>query len=304
MKFLILLLTLFSTHAMAVNCPMYAFVNSVNFVQMQADQSVAVDIDLYRFTSHNDCKKYSLGITTGSASSYSRKLYNAQHSVSYNFHENESTSKVIKDLDDGNNSEHVSINFKNSYYQRVTVYARMPNPYSNGNLQTGLYSDNVTINIRPTKNGTTGGVSRSVSLYLNIQSDLNISLVEKGGAFNENSTFYSLSFIPMVGGQTKGMHLIVKSNSGYRITVSSENDGRLTHVNKPNGNTVDYTFSVNGVGRSLIGSLNNPDEIFYSPVASPNDGDVIDIDVTIDSVINKLSGTYRDHIYFNAISTH
>ena len=304
MKSLVLFLMIISSSSYAVNCPLFAFVNSVNFVQMQADQSVAVDIDFYRLSSDKDCKKYTLGITTGASSSYTRKLYNSQHSVDYNFHENESTTRVIKDLGDGSNNEHVSINFKNSYYKRVTIYARMPNPYSNGNLQTGLYSDNVTINVRPDKNGTTGGLSRSLALYLNIQSDLNISLVEKGGAFNENSTFYSLSFVPMSGGQTKGMHLIVKSNSGYRITVSSENDGRLTHINQPTGNTVDYTFSVNGVGRSLVGSLTSPDEIFYSPVASPNSGDIIDIDVTIDSVINKLSGTYRDHIYFNAISTY
>jgi hypothetical protein len=270
---------------------------------MEADQSIAVEIDLYRFNSDKDCKKYELGISTGTASSYERRLYNGTSTVAYNFYETDRTTRIIKDIGDGNKDNNVSIDFKKNYYKKVIIYAKMPNPYESGNLLPGQYADTVSINIVPKKKNTTGGTSKNISLYLNVQSDLSICLVDKGQPYEEGRTNYALMYGTLVEGQTKGLDLIIKSNSGYRVTVSSENDGRLTHTNSTNYK-IDYSFIVNGQSRSLVGSKNNPTEIYYSPVASHENGDVVDIDVSIGSVAGKLAGPYRDYIYFNAISTH
>lgn len=310
MKVLILFVYLFSINSFAkikpgedVVCLLSISVNDVSFVQSEEDQSVAVNIELERHNSDKKCKKYTLGISTGSASSYDRKMYSGSSSVAYNFYKDESTSKIIKDLGDGGGQDHVTIDFRNDQSKTITIFARMPNPFVNGDLSPGLYSDLVSINIEAKDKKATGLSSANLPVYLNIQSDINISLVDKGQAFQDNRTSYALHYGVMVAGQTKGLHLIVKANSGYQITVSSEGDGRMRHVDRQT-NFVDYVFSVNNSNMSLVGSKNNPVDIFYSPTGSPSTGEVIDLDVTIQSVDNKLSGTYRDFIYINAISTH
>ena len=284
-------------------CILSISVNEVNFIQAKEDQSVAINIDLTRLNVKKECKKYSLGISTGNSSSYDRKMYNGSSNVSYNFYKNESTSKIIKDLSDGGKADHVSIDFKNSLVKTVTIFARMPNPYIGGVLLPGLYSDLVSINIEASDKNATGTSSVSMSVNLNIQADISISLVDKGQPYEENQTNYALHYGVMIAGQSKGLNLIVKSNSGYMITVTSEGDGRMRHTEDQN-QFVDYVFTVNSSNMSLVGSKTTPVEIFYSSTGAPNDGEVIDLDVTIQSVENKLSGTYRDFIYINAISTH
>jgi spore coat protein U-like protein len=286
-----------------VECLLSISVSEVNFVQSEEDQSVAVTLNLIRENDDKKCKKYTLGISTGSSSSYNRKMYNGSESVEYNFYKDENTSKIIKDLVDGGDRDHVKIDFKKNNTKTITIFARMPNPYIGGVLVPGMYSDLVAVNIEASDKKAYGTSTANLSVNLNIQSDINISLVDKGQPYQDNRTNYALFYGVMIAGQTKGLHLIVKSNSGYRITLSSEGNGRMRHVNRPL-NYVDYNFAVNGSNMSLIGSKNNPIEVFSSPMGAPQDGEIIDLDVTIQSVDNKLSGTYRDFIYINAISTH
>ena len=293
------MLLLFSHVSFGAHCPLIMFVSNVTFVQTDQDQSVALDVDLFKFGS--SCKKFKLGITTGDANNYNRRVYSGTDSIRYNFHPSDNTSTILKDVGVGNKKSNVKVDFKNGFYKRITVYAKLPNAYASGNPDPGQYSDIVTVNVEPDGNNT-GGATKNISVFLNIFSDLSISLVDKGQPFEEGRTNYALMYGTMVQGQTKGLSLIIKANSGYRVSVSSENDGALTHINSPSYK-VNYSFIVNGQGRSLVGSKNNPTEIFYSPVASGNNGDVVDIDVSIGNVDNKLAGPYQDYIYFNAIST-
>ncbi|OUR95468.1 hypothetical protein A9Q84_16680 [Halobacteriovorax marinus] len=303
MKSIITLCFLFSLNSLAVDCSLFVFVNDVYFVQTNSDQSLAVDVDVYRFNNHRKCKKYRLGITTGGSGNYSRKLYNGADSVDYNYHKRENSSSPIKDVLDAQGGQQ-RVDFKmNGIYKRVTFFARLPDPFSAGNVSTGLYLDTATINIVPRDGGTTGGYSVNISSYLNVQSDVNISLVERGGQFDPNRTAITLDYGLMTTGETRGFDLVVKSNSGYRISVSSENNGVMSHISQANFN-VGYSFGVNGSSLSLVGSKLSPIDIFNSSSPSTSTGDVIEIDVSILDTSNKLSGAYSDYIYFTATSTY
>jgi len=304
MKSLILLCFLFSFNSFAaIDCQLFASVNDIYFVQTSSDQSIAVDVDVFRFNNNKKCKKFRLGVTTGGSGTYSRKLFNNSAVVDYNYHKNESTTSPIKDVLDAQGGSQ-RVDFKmNGFYKKVTFFARLPDPFAAGTVATGLYSDTATINIVPRTNGVTGGFSLNISSFLNVLSDVNISLVERGGQFDPNRTAITLDYGVMTTGESRGFDLVVKSNSGYKISVSSENNGVMAHIDQ-SSYQVGYSFGVNGNSLSLIGSKTSPIDIYNSSTPSTTTGDVIEIDVSILSTVNKLSGHYNDYIYFTATSTY
>ncbi|WP_417335034.1 hypothetical protein [Halobacteriovorax marinus] len=297
MKFLAIILFFITLNTYADYCPIYISTGNVDFVQSSSDQSVAIDLHIYSFSSSNQCRQYDLGVTTGSANSYSRKLYNGAHSLNYNIYKSEYTSTPLRSINDArNNSERIRFRM-DSWYTRITLYVRLPAPGSG--LQNGLYTDTTQIKVYPRGNNTGGGYT-NLTTNLNIQSNINLSLVARGGQYDENQTAYTLDFGSMSAGKLRSFDLIVKSNTGYRINVSSEYDGALAH-NQNNSYKVGYNFGVNGSNMSLVGSKNSPRQIYSSNGASTN-GQVIEIDISLLSVNGKLSGNYSDYIYFTAIS--
>ncbi len=297
MKIVLLLLILFSFKSFAENCYVYVTSPVANFTQSTSDQSIAVDLDLVKFSNSNRCRSYYLGFSKGSAGSYDRKLYNGGYSVNYNIYEKENTSKELWSAYENSSSRKIKVDM-DSWYKRVTVYVKLPAPTST--LQTGLYTDSTQIQILPRSNGSTGGGFSQLTTNLNIQSDINLSLVGRGGQYDENQTSHTLNFGTMTTGKMRSFDLIVKANTGYRVSVSSEYDGSLAHNEKSNYK-VGYTFSVNGSGMSLVGSKSSPKQIFSSNSPSQN-GRVIEIDVSLLNTEQKLSGPYSDYIYFTAIS--
>lgn len=299
MRILILFFLLFSSNIFGANCPVYISTGSVDFSQVNVDQSIAIDVHLYKFSMSNNCKQFDLGVTSGSANSYSRKLYNGGYSLSYNIYSSETTSTALRSVNDAQNNNE-RIRFKmDSWYTKITLYVRLPYWGNSTILQNGLYTDTTQIQVIPRGNNTGGG-TRNLTTNLNVQSDINISLVNRGGQYDENQTSYSLDFGTMTTGKVRSMDLIVKSNTGYRINVSSEYDGSLTHNERPSYK-VGYQFGVNGSYMSLVGSKTSPKQIYSSNSASQN-GQVIEVDVSLLSTSDKLSGTYTDYIYFTAIS--
>ncbi|WP_372652671.1 spore coat protein U domain-containing protein [Halobacteriovorax sp.] len=299
MRILILFFIFFSSSIFGANCPVYISAGNVDFSQVNVDQSVALDIHIYRFSTSNQCKNYDLGITSGSANSYSRKLYNGANTLNYNIYKDDSTSTALRSLNDAqNNSQRIRFQM-NSWYTKLTVYVRLPYWGNSTVLQNGLYTDTTQIQVYPRGNNSGGG-SRNLTTNLNVQSDINISLVGRGGQYDENQTSYSLDFGTMSAGKVRSFDLIVKSNTGYRINVSSEYDGSLAHNDQSNYK-VGYNFGVNGSDMSLVGSKSSPKQIYSSNSASQN-GQVIEVDITLLNTSGKLSGSYTDYIYFTAIS--
>ncbi|GEM_PF-6146862 len=299
MRLLIFFLILFSTNAFADYCPLFVRVGSVDFSQVTVDQSIAVDVDIYRFTTSNQCKQFDLGVSSGSANSYSRKLYNGTSTLNYNIYNDDSTSTALRSVNDAqNNNQRVRFKMDN-FFKKITLYVRLPYWGNSTSLENGLYTDTTQVQVYPRGNNT-GGSSSNLITNLNVQSDVNISLVGRGGQYDENQTSYSLDFGTMTAGKMRSFDLIVKSNTGYRINVSSEYDGSLAH-NENSSYKVGYNFSVNGSNMSLVGSKSSPKQIYASSSASQN-GEVIEVDISLLSTSNKLSGTYTDYIYFTAIS--
>lgn len=297
MKYVAFFIFLFSFSTLAEYCPVYISVGDVNFSQLNTDQSVAVDVHIFRYSSSNQCKQYTLGVSTGSSNSYSRKLYNGGYDLNYNIYKTSTTSTTLRSINDAsNNSQRIKFTMQ-SWYTKLTLYVRLPAPGSS--LQNGLYTDTTQVQVYPRGNNTGGGVT-NLTTNLNVQSDINISLVSRGGQYDENQTYYSLDFGSMSLGKTKSFDLIVKSNTGYQINVSSEYNGYLSH-NDNSSYKIGYDFGVNGSNMSLVGSKSSPKQIYSSNSPSTN-GQVIEIDVSLKSVSDKLSGNYTDYIYFTAIS--
>lgn len=297
MKVFVVLAFIFSLNSLAANCPLFVSTGAVNFVQSTSDQSVAIDVHLFRYNTSSQCKKYELGVTTGSANSYSRKLYNGGYDLSYNIYRSSTTSTALRSVNDAQgNSQSIKFSM-NSWYTKLTLYVRLPAPTLG--LENGLYTDTTQIQVVPRGNNSGGG-NTNLTTNLNVLSDINISLVGRGGQYNENQTSHTLNFGAMTTGKTRSFDLIVKANTGYQINVSSEYDGSLSHTQKPTYK-VGYNFNVNGSSMSLVGSKNSP-RLIYSSNSPNQNGQVIEIDVSLLNTDQKLSGAYSDYIYFTAIS--
>jgi len=172
------------------------------------------------------------------------------------------------------------------------------------NLPPGLYTESLIFRIGARLTNPPAGdyatfptvLSRAVQFIYEVEKELSFSLVATGGVFDPFSTSRLLSFGELESGESRTADIIIKTNVGYRLQASSENNGRMQHSS---GATVDYSLSVSGTNVSLAGSSGTPVLISSNSTSSPTLGFVLPLVVEVGSLTGaEPGGDYTDSVRF------
>lgn len=169
-----------------------------------------------------------------------------------------------------------------------------------GVLAPGLYTESLIFRVAarltspPLGDWVTWPVSlsRAVQFVYKVEKELSLSLVATGGVFDPLSTAKVMSFGELEAFEIRTADVIVKTNVGYRLKVSSVNDGQMIHSS---GASVPYTLKASGSLINLIGSSSSPVVVSASAANSPPLGFLVPMELGVGAVTgNELGGEYSD----------
>ncbi len=129
--------------------------------------------------------------------------------------------------------------------------------------------------------------TRTVKIRTPVAAVVDVSLIDGGGRRDLGGARSVLDFGQFTTGKTKHFRIEVKTNSGYDITLESENRGVLRLADVVEFSTVPYTLSIEGLALDLGSAVSLP----FSMVRPSHR-----FAVTIGRIGNALSGRYRDNI--------
>ncbi len=129
--------------------------------------------------------------------------------------------------------------------------------------------------------------SRTVKIRTQVAAVVEVSLIDSGGRRDLAGARSVLDFGRLETGETKHFRIDAKANSGYDITLESENRGALRLTDGAASSRVPYTLSLDGLALDLGATLFLP----FS-TARPSHR----FAVTIGRIGNALSGRYQDNI--------
>ncbi|MBD66861.1 MAG: hypothetical protein CME62_16785 [Halobacteriovoraceae bacterium] len=297
-KGILILLFIFSHEAQAL-CGSLNITNSPNSVSLNANINPKIQFNIYRTWSNGNCN-YRVGVDRGSSSSYDRKLSNGAYVLDIDFSKNSSMNTILKDPANANNSnEYIDGRMSNrdtvnqhDFYTELTLDPNAP---------SGIYTDTFLI-----KAYLDFGIflilsdTRNIQFTYQIPDQVSLSLVNTNAPFNPNDTTQDINFGSLYGGATRKMDVVVQSNSGYKIDITSTNNGKIKHIGHPS--TIDYVFKANGQIKDLSASSSSPVTIATGTGNHPNDGFRVPLEFVIQSTVNKVSGEYKDYLTITVTS--
>lgn len=276
-------------------CPNFTILNIPSQVNLNNDISPVTNLRVSRTTSFSTCK-FSFGFTRGSSSSYNRRIYSGINSISFSLAKNNSMSRVLMDVNDAYSSNNY---FKGRYKANKGGNTKSYNVYAEldltGNEAPGFYSDQFDIRVYQEFgpfNLYYG--SWPITYTYTIPENIAVSLVDTNAPFDAYDNSQDLSFGSLIEGSQKGFDIVIKSNTGYILNVSSLNNGKLKHQQV--SAYIDYLFKVNGQATSLAGSSSSGVIVSNATGTHSGDGFRVPVLVEIGSTDNKVAGVYEDHL--------
>lgn len=249
---------------------------------------------------------FGLGFTKGVSASYTRYALNGAAQLHYQVYNDAGATNVLKDVPDPltvNDVIMVTLP-AGSGPQIVQYYFDIPYALATAPLLTaaGVYTDSFIINAYegndPTLYVAPAAATATVNLTLTVDKQINLSLIDLGGMFDETKTTKSIDFGSFRTGNLSRFNLSVRTNAGFSITLSSLNGGNFKHVS--NAATVPYTIHVNNVLADLTGVV----PVVTGTGQTSLSGLVYPSRITIGNVNpNSVAGSYQDTVTITAITT-
>lgn len=293
---LILLMTLFSNLSLAQECHFQFDQNQINVNYSGDEISIPFYINLHRPNNANSdlCEYAAFFFSKGNANSYERRVSGNGTTLRYTL-ENISPSGTLKDYGDHSGPhEFLATEILLNHHKVLTGVFKMPvqdTAFGNGHLQDVV---NVTVYAYKSDNNNRRGMTKQ--LVINVQKNvtMGLSIVPEGAEFSAGASQAMLDFGRMYEGQELGSDLIIKSNIGYKISMSSLNDGQFKHVSK--NSFIPYTFKFDQISQSLAGTSSSPKLLVTKTSNSVPAGDRYNMRFRVGSIFGRPSGQYADHI--------
>jgi spore coat protein U-like protein len=292
---------LFSLHATADlgRCNGMSLNLNPGSYNLSANASPTLGLQVQRNNINNGCDFF-VTIDYGSATSAAnRQLTNGSYSYAVQLYKDSGKSQVLKKIGDASSlSEVINGNFPDgsgSTSQNFSYFASLDPLLYN---RFGTYSQTFNVNLY---SGTLSEYrledTRTLSLQYIQGKNIDLSLVDTGAAFDRLDTTQNLNFGNLVAGASQSFDLIINYNAGFRLTVSSTNDGTLKHSLRPDA--IGYSMTVSGNPLNLTsGPVTGPGVAGISPAG----GLRLPVTVTIGSISGKSSGSYQDTVTFSVVS--
>lgn len=134
----------------------------------------------------------------------------------------------------------------------------------------------------------------TVRFSARVEKRIDVSLVSTGFPFDSTATSKTLDFGILSAGKEMGFDVLVKYNAGYRLRLSSENNGVMKHTGAEA--TLPYTLYLNNSPVALSGSRGAPVEVSQGSGLSAAAGLRFPGRVRIGSFGTARAGTYEDRL--------
>lgn len=278
-------------------CPAINFQNLPGTIDLTSDTSQKINFDVTRSVSGVDCR-YKIGVDRGRSANYNRKLFFGNNTMDFTLATNQALSRIIQDVPDAANSNnYISGRFKkkDGNIQQQSIYTDL---VVGQNKPAGNYEDLFNFKLYQRTDGNNYPLqnTRTVLFRYTILETISVSLVGTNAPFDKFDTSEDLNFGVLNSGAQKSFDIVIQSNSGYVLNVSSQNNGKIKHTGSASNSTIDYSFMANGSNVNLNGSANSPVVISTGNGQHSSDGFRIPIQIIMGNVESKLAGSYRDDL--------
>lgn len=135
---------------------------------------------------------------------------------------------------------------------------------------------------------------KAVTFYYVIPYLLEVAIVNTGASFDSTEIAYFMNFSDLSTGESQAADIMIQTNVGYRLYLSSDNDGVLNHT--ATADTIPYSLTVNGTPVNLVGSSGTPVFVSANAASHTGDGYRFPTTVTIGTVGAQSAGSYQDRI--------
>jgi hypothetical protein len=255
------------------------------------------------------CSKFFLAFTKGWAASYNRRatnLFNGKF-IYYNIYKNSNSTGILKEPNDISSPDETFFGTISKNETKNHTYYMKLAPFGSDPPAAGTYFDDIQVQAY---SGTYTNINSyegysNMYMYIIVSKFTSISLVESGGVYDPTQTTKTLNFGELATNEELNFDVRVVSNSGYRLNVSSSNNGLMKQVGSAASTSqIEYKFYSNGSLVGLGNSANTSVTIASGSGVTSSLGVKIPIKVVIGTVDStKLPGTYQDYITLTTIST-
>jgi hypothetical protein len=241
---------------------------------------------------------YFLTLSTGSSGNNAqRTLVLGGKSLNYNAYTDSTNTNILKDLTTATASQVITGSFGiGSGLTNHHTFSWTIAPQQITNSTTAPFSDTVTLTlytgvltVLPVQVAT-----QTLTFQSTVDSDVDLALVSSGSAFNIASTLETVDFGNLVSGASQGFDLVIRSDSGYKVTLQSANKQNLLIQNAAYTDKVPYTMTIAGSSVDLSsGAAVSP--VAVSGVTTAQTGVALPIVITLGTLSgHETSGTYQD----------
>jgi hypothetical protein len=257
--------------------------------------------------SSNPACSYGITFTQGQSPDYNRYMTSGVSRLSYQLFKDPALTYVLRDVPNLTSAnDYIAGSFSGGSPQSQALSYYVQIPFTAATTPTlkppGTYQDVVTIKAYQGSTLTQFAAplaTKSVVITTSIPRIIEISLVPTGGIFDPTQTSRTVDFGVLTTGAVQALDVLVRSNAGYRVTLSSQNGGVMKNSSGTIQTNIPYTIAANGTSTSL-----------GSPVALPSgsgqtalNGVRIPLSVTIGDVSGAMAGQYTDSITVTATTT-
>jgi spore coat protein U-like protein len=165
----------------------------------------------------------------------------------------------------------------------------------------GIYTQPIKVTVyQGTRDNFVEQDAKIVVFSVPIDSVSEMSLGEPGAPFDAAAKGHRLDFGGLAKGKAKGLDLRVRSNTGYHVTLESENGGFMKNTDPHHPATIPYSLQIGGIAVKP-GPLQQT-ILSRSNRLTDRDGDLHQLMVTIGQVGNAPAGTYQDNLTVTVVS--
>lgn len=306
-KALSALLFLMSAHTFAA-CFYSLNANAINYTVTDINSPVQFQLNLNRGKSNaQKCGTFIMGISEGIASNYDRMARNPlnNETISYNLYKTSNSTTMLRSINAASSmSQLLSGNVGRNSSTDVNYFFKLGNLSNSALTRGGVYKDTLTIDVDSGDwNLYYPEITGTLQVNINVPKMASLSLVNSGAAYDSASTNKTLDFGELTDNEDLSFDVIVLSNAGYNLSVSSLNQQvmQLQGATPGTANQISYLFYANSNLKNI--SSPSPVSIMSGSGVTPIYGTRIPVKVVIQSVSGKNPGIYQDYLTFTIATT-
>lgn len=306
-----LIFLFFAGKTFAAGCGYSISAPALTYTASDVNPTTAYPVTLSRTNAGGaSCNNFTLGFSKGGSNSYNRLATNSLTgaTLAYNLFKTSTSTSSLKLLTDASsNAEVLSGTISKNSSTPLNYYFKLGSISSIATTRGGTYQDIITIQGRSGTYTNDQGPQTTQTLSVNIivPKIASLSLVNTGGVYDAASTSKTLDFGELTANEELSFDVIVLSNAGYQLSVSSANNQLM----KLSGGTpgpdtqINYNFYANSVLKNLTTSSSTAVLLSNGSGVTPAQGARVPIRVVIQSVDNKDAGIYQDYLTFTVATT-